>query len=116
MKEIKILDCTLRDGGYVNNWNFGYSTINAIICNLTQAGIDTIECGFLSETKETDADKSVYRTLAELNERFAEVNSCVACMVNYGEYAIEDLPVCGKEDKVQTLRVAFHRKDLHLLH
>ena len=112
MKEIKILDCTLRDGGYVNNWNFGYSTINAIIGNLSQAGIDTIECGFLSETKETDSDKSVYRTLAELNERFAGVNSRLACMVNYGEYAIEDLPEFWKDDKVQTLRVAFHRKDL----
>lgn len=112
MKEIKILDCTLRDGGYVNNWNFGYSTINAIIGNLSQAGIDTVECGFLSETKETDADKSVYRTLAEVNERFAGVNSRMACMVNYGEYAIEDLPESGKDDKVKTLRIAFHRKDL----
>ena len=22
-----LLDCTLRDGGYLNNWEFGYSTI-----------------------------------------------------------------------------------------
>ena len=112
MKEIKILDCTLRDGGYVNNWNFGYSTINGIIGNRSEGGIDTSECGVLSATKETDADKSVYRTLAELNERFAGVNSRLACMVNYGESAIDDLPVCRKEDKVHTLRVAFHRKDL----
>ena len=27
MKNIKVLDCTLRDGGYVNNWNFGKSNI-----------------------------------------------------------------------------------------
>ncbi len=112
MKEIKILDCTLRDGGYVNNWDFGYSTIKAIIGNLSQAGIDTIECGFLSATKETDPEKSVYRVLSELNERFCGVSSNLACMVNYGEYATKDLSVCKKNDKVKTLRVAFHRKDL----
>lgn len=27
MKEITLLDCTLRDGGYVNNWNFGKGKI-----------------------------------------------------------------------------------------
>ncbi len=28
---IKILDCTLRDGGYVNDWNFGKENIEGII-------------------------------------------------------------------------------------
>ena len=25
MPDIKLLDCTLRDGGYVNSWNWGCS-------------------------------------------------------------------------------------------
>ena len=27
MKDIKLLDCTLRDGGYVNDWEFGRDNI-----------------------------------------------------------------------------------------
>ena len=32
-KRTKLLDCTLRDGGYVNNWNFGLDNIKTIIPN-----------------------------------------------------------------------------------
>ena len=28
MKNIKIIDCTLRDGGYYNNWDFSLNLIN----------------------------------------------------------------------------------------
>ena len=33
MTNIKLLDCTLRDGGYINDWNFGSHTINDIMTN-----------------------------------------------------------------------------------
>lgn len=26
MADIKLLDCTLRDGGYVNNWQWGFGS------------------------------------------------------------------------------------------
>ena len=29
-KDIKILDCTLRDGGYYNNWNFEFKKFKII--------------------------------------------------------------------------------------
>ena len=28
MKQVKLLDCTLRDGGYVNDWEFGHDNID----------------------------------------------------------------------------------------
>ena len=28
MSDIKVLDCTLRDGGYINSWNFGNNAWN----------------------------------------------------------------------------------------
>ena len=27
MNHFKLLDCTLRDGGYVNDWKFGHNTL-----------------------------------------------------------------------------------------
>ena len=44
---IKILDCTLRDGGYIIDWMFGSKTIHSIVENLQSAGVDFIEYGFL---------------------------------------------------------------------
>ena len=44
----QILDCTLRDGGYINDWRFGKKTIVSILEKLEKANIDIIECGFLT--------------------------------------------------------------------
>ena len=44
--EIKLLDCTLRDGGYYNNWNFSKSEIQNYINNIYSTGIKYVELGF----------------------------------------------------------------------
>lgn len=46
MPDIKLLDCTLRDGGYVNSWNWGFAAAKDIIASLTRAGTDIVEVGF----------------------------------------------------------------------
>lgn len=35
MPEIKLLDCTLRDGGYINDWRWGFGSARRIIQSLT---------------------------------------------------------------------------------
>lgn len=47
MGKIHLLDCTLRDGGYVNDWNFGEIAIRGIVSSLEKSGIEMIEVGFL---------------------------------------------------------------------
>lgn len=46
MKNIYLLDVTLRDGGYCNNFNFGTKLSCNVIDNLTKANIDFIEVGY----------------------------------------------------------------------
>ncbi len=46
MSTLKILDVTLRDGGYVNNWGFSQSFANALVEDLNLAGINFIEIGY----------------------------------------------------------------------
>ena len=48
MKQVKLLDCTLRDGGYVNDWEFGHDNIVTIFERLISAGVDILA---LQETK-----------------------------------------------------------------
>ena len=47
MGKVFLLDCTLRDGGYINNWEFGLEGIKAIINKLEETNIEMIEIGFL---------------------------------------------------------------------
>ena len=47
MRRISLLDCTLRDGGYVNDWMFGEDAIKGVGRKLSQAGIEFFEVGFI---------------------------------------------------------------------
>lgn len=58
---IRILDCTLRDGGYVNQWQFGSEAIAGVVRALEQANVDVIEAGFMRDVAYTP-EKSLYRT------------------------------------------------------
>ena len=62
MKKNYILDCTLRDGGYCNQWQFGEENIRQIIRKLTKSRIDIIECGFLTEKCDFNENiKNLYK-------------------------------------------------------
>lgn len=51
MTEVKILDCTLRDGGFYNNWDFDLEQSKKFVLALNQAGVDIIELGYKSVQK-----------------------------------------------------------------
>ncbi len=59
MGKIGLLDCTLRDGGNVNNCLFGAENINDIISGLIDTGVNIIEIGFLRD-ETYNPDRSVY--------------------------------------------------------
>lgn len=59
MNNINLLDCTLRDGGYINDWNFGKKAIAGIVRRLVLAGIEYLEVGFIRECSY-DSDYSLF--------------------------------------------------------
>ena len=48
MKHYKILDCTLRDGGYYTDWDFDSTLVDAYIDAMNQLPIDYLEVGWVS--------------------------------------------------------------------
>ena len=52
MKKIYHLDCTLRDGGYYNNWNFSINLIEKYLQSMAEIKIDYVEIGFRSLEKK----------------------------------------------------------------
>ena len=68
---IKVLDCTLRDGGYINDWRFGRKTICSILDKLERAGIDIIECGFLTGMVK-DRESSLFDSVGAIRELLAK--------------------------------------------
>lgn len=112
MNNIKVLDCTLRDGGYCNQWQFEESNIKRIIKSLTDSSIDIVECGFLTNTMQYDANISKFTTIDELNNMLPDLASSTLYVVmsNFGEYDFNMLPKCSGKG-ICGVRLAFHKKD-----
>ena len=56
MRTIRMLDCTLRDGGCINNFEFGTSYMRKILSALEASGVEIIELGYIDEKKEVNGD------------------------------------------------------------
>jgi 4-hydroxy 2-oxovalerate aldolase len=44
-KELKVLDCTIRDGGLINNYQFGSDFVKTVYRAACDAGVDYVELG-----------------------------------------------------------------------
>lgn len=114
MNNIKVLDCTLRDGGFVNEWNFGKSVIDNIYRRLISANIDILELGFLNEDYAFDRNRSIMPHSKYLKEIFRTKvpnGPLLVAMVILGECSIENIDDC-KDTFVDGIRVVFKKKDI----
>lgn len=109
---IKLLDCTLRDGGYINGWNFGKVAIKNIIKDLVESQVDYIEVGFLRDCVY-DEDKTVFNNCEEIKNiiPLKRGNTKFSAMALHNKYDITKLePYDGKT--IDFLRVTFHDYDI----
>ena len=108
--QIELLDCTLRDGGHVNNWQFGSDRIGRILENLNNARVDFIEMGFLRDT-DYNNDFSLFSSIEQANKFLVnkEVSSNFTLMIRPDWIKFDYLP---HAEKINTLRWAFYEKDL----
>lgn len=117
MKQLKILDVTLRDGGCVNDFNFGNAYIERILNAEENAGIDIIELGYIDRNgSETGRTKFLSEKVIEcsiLHEK--KKNVSYVAMIDYGKYDISQLEERSKTG-IDGIRLAFHKKDmLHVI-
>ncbi len=114
MGEIKLLDCTLRDGGYINNWKFGKETITGILDRLSMAEIDLIECGFITE-KTVNDNYSLFADANNVNEyiKHPSAKSMYVAMIAIGEKEINPEFICDASDTIiDGIRITFHPDEI----
>ena len=106
---LKLLDCTLRDGGYVNDWNFGKENIIAIINGLVSANIDLIEVGFLNQNVLYDENKTILPEMKYFNSLLSNIdrkNTKLVAMIELGTFDIDRVPD-KKDSLLDGIRVIF---------
>ncbi|MDX1695687.1 MAG: aldolase catalytic domain-containing protein [Ketobacteraceae bacterium] len=111
------LDCTLRDGGYYNAWDFPEVLIHAYLDAMPPAGVDVVELGFRSISNDRFRGACAYTTESFLNSLNIPEPLKVGVMVNANELVGETpqqqvlealFPVHARDSRVSLVRIACH--------
>ena len=115
-EQIKVLDCTVRDGGLINNHDFDIDFVRKIYKAISDAGVDYIELGYKNSKKLFSpkeyglwkfCDDDVIRQVKE----GIESNTKISVMVDVGRVELEDV-LPKKDSPVDMIRTASYVKDI----
>lgn len=111
MNQVKLLDCTLRDGGYAVKWTFGHNTIVNIYSRLISAGIDIIELGYLRDWEAFDINRTSLPRVSDFDKVFdlpIENRPMLVAMIDLGNCRIEN--ICdASETLIDGIRLTFKK-------
>lgn len=114
MGEIGIMDCTLRDGGWINNFEFGRQGMNEILKCLLDSKVEYAELGYIDKERGSSLNRSMFSDLNAIRENGLLDNkndyTRLFVMLDYGRYPLEELPECS-ESGIDGIRLCFHKKD-----
>ena len=119
---VKLIDCTLRDGGYHNFWNFSQKFAEETINTLASSGVIDIEIGFRKPKSKEKSSEGIFANLDlnRLNEIKVPLGTNVGVMINAADYMNgsridvslieESFPT--KESKLKFIRIAADKEDI----
>lgn len=115
-RKSKILDCTIRDGGLVNNWDFSVEFVQQLYEALNAAGVDYMEIGYKNSPKLLGgADTS--GPWRFLNDQFlkeiipVKKETKLSALVDIGRVDENDI-LPRSESLLDLIRVACYSKDV----
>jgi 4-hydroxy 2-oxovalerate aldolase len=108
--EIKVIDCTVRDGGLMNKWQFDDAFVSKVYTALTEAGVDYMEIGYLSSECAYSRDEvGPWKFCAEADIKRILGDSVkkikLSAMADIGRIEYDDIPQ-KSESSLDMIRVA----------
>jgi 4-hydroxy 2-oxovalerate aldolase len=114
--QIKVLDCTIRDGGLTNKWQFSDETVRKVFLALSECGIDYMEIGYKSSEKYFSraehgawkfcTEEDIKRIVGEFDKKIK-----LSTMADIGRIDSEDIPL-KKDSILDMIRVACYTKEI----
>lgn len=113
MNSLKVLDVTLRDGGCVNDFNFGQNYMEKILDAQEASGVDIIEMGYIDENKGSTSGRTQYineKVIPQTILKNKKPGVTYVAMMDYGKFNVDNLQN-KTEDGIDGIRMAFHKKN-----
>lgn len=114
--QIKVLDCTIRDGGLINQWQFSDEIVRKVFLALSEAGVDYMEIGYKSsEQYFSRAEHGAWKFCTEEDIKKivgdVEMEMKLSAMADIGRIDSEDIPP-KKDSILSMIRVACYAKEI----
>lgn len=109
---IRVLDCTLRDGGYLNDWDFGIDTVRYVVQRHIMSGADCIEVGFLDDRRSFDINRTIQPDIECYDKQLAGIdkkNTLLFAMIDYGTCSIEHISLRQTNTVIDGIRLIFKK-------
>lgn len=113
--QIKVIDCTIRDGGLINKWQFSDEIVRKVFLALSAAGVDYMEIGYKSSEKYfSRAEHGAWKfcTEEDIKRIVGETDTKMklSAMADIGRIDSEDIPQ-KKDSILDMIRVACYAKE-----
>ena len=105
LSKTTLIDCTLRDGGYYNNWDFSLDLVKNYIKTISSSGVKYIELGFRSFSSKSFRGSNWYTTENYINSLTIPNNLKISVMVNASQIIMQN-------DLESSVRKLFIKKNL----
>lgn len=114
--QIKVLDCTVRDGGLINKWQFSDDFVRKVFLALSEAGVDYMEIGYKSSEKYFSRDENgawKFCTDDDLKRIVGGFDNKMklSAMADIGRIDTEDI-IPQKDSALDMIRVACYVKEI----
>ncbi len=116
-ENVKVVDCTVRDGGLINKWQFSKEFVRSVFHALDLAGVDYMEIGYRASEKlfppgeygpwRFTKDEDVREIIGD-----TKTNMKLGVMVDIGRVEPDDI-VQKNESPLSFIRVASYLKDIN---
>ncbi|MBN1871280.1 MAG: aldolase catalytic domain-containing protein [Candidatus Omnitrophica bacterium] len=115
-EQIKVLDCTIRDGGLINNHDFDEHFVRSVYKAISEAGVDYVELGYrnskkLFSSKEYGLWKFCDDDVIKRITHGIQSNTKISVMVDVGRVEVEEV-MPKAESPIDMIRVATYVKDI----
>lgn len=109
---VKILDCTIRDGGHTANWEFEDEYVIDLIKTLNNSKINYCEIGYRNHY-ETSGKGKFYNCTPQILEKFYKIkeNLQIGVMTDIKRFSEEDF-LNAKKDYLDFVRIATHPENI----
>ncbi len=108
-EKFELLDCTLRDGGYYNNWNFSKKLIQEYLNFIQTTKIKFIELGFRFSEESKKKGLTAYTNKNLISNLLIPKKVKIGIMINVGDF------IQNKKFNIQKLKRIVNKKNIKKL-